>query len=653
MLVVGSTALLLSSIAWLAIDPVITAIYFERAPRWANELIANRDRHDLDRYRSDARALVGPLLTDAAILGALLVLGSLIRLDVRRILVSADIPARWLKVQAWVSMAIRHPIRAMSATAAVAVITLARPGLAVMLLLGVLVGLAVAPKVSWGSGGALDSTRSSGPNVLRRGRWPLALGAVTAAVLLTGLGGFDFREDEFLVMNAAYSHAMVGDYGGWDWIADAPADGRPYTRAFPHTWIIARFIEAFGMSEGLTRLPGVIAGTLLVVTMFVVLRRMLGSGFAATVGALFVLTAYASIFRYARMYALVIPLAFVWTVVHARALVLLPRRPGRAAMWGAASAACGLLALLLHVNTLSLAVAFAIPTMVAVHRYARERLSARAVMSIWVGAAALVLAGASLVLGEVDHFLSFFGRRNFAYVTMLLDLPVPTRLSATLGSVLIGVAVGVAVRSPSRGTGRQFLLLATGSAAFALPFFVLVADRYVASLYVSHVRVLTLALAAAGLAALVEAASRRVVKGGLTIGIVVLLAIQWHGMVGSLYGDDDSYGRYTQAYALLAEELDPPRDVVLGQFFRTYYAQDPRFVDVPILSLGMNGSVGITDFEAMVVSAPRAWVTWEQRKSYHLRPEVRLFVMTNGRQLSGPGVDASNVYLFLIDTSIE
>jgi hypothetical protein len=653
LLVLAVLAVLGSAVVWSLIDPVMTAIYLERAPRWANELISNREKHDLARYQADARALLGPVLADTATVGVALAVAAFVRLDPRQLLrdvTELRVTAAPLRraVRTWLA---RHAVTIIAVLPALVVIAIARPGAAVLLVGGVVAGALLAPRLPLMTAGPTGAAAlQSSPGRILRALPVIGVGVIAAALLLHRLDSFDFREDEFQVINAAYSLAMVGDYAGWDWIEDRPAEGVPYTRAFPHTWLIARIIEVFGMSEGVTRLPGVLAGTLLVVGAFLLLRRMVGSGTVAALGPLLVLTAYASIFRYARMYALVIPLAVLWTVVHARALTLLPVRPARALVWAGASAACGILGALLHVNMLSLAAAFAIPTMVVVHRFALERLPRGAVLAMWGATGAVVAAGTFVVLDEVDHFFSFFGRRSYAYVTILLDLPVPTRLSSTLGAVLIGVGIGAAFRARPGTTTRWFLLLSTGSLAFALPFFVLIADRYVASVYVSHVRILMLILAAVGVAVLVRAAPRRFVGHLLTVGVTALILLQWQGMSAALYESNTRYGRYSEAYPLIAAEIDVEQDVILGQMFRGYYAQDSRFDGASVLSLGRNRSVSVEDYLEMVGSRPRAWVTWEARKSYHLRPEVIRHALSEGRQVSGPGVDASNIYVVLVET---
>ncbi|MCW3974811.1 MAG: hypothetical protein NWE86_01020, partial [Candidatus Bathyarchaeota archaeon] len=78
-----------------------------------------------------------------------------------------------------------------------------------------------------------------------------------------GVGDFDFREDEFQVIYTASSYHFGGGFYTWDWIKSEPS-GNLYMRAWPHTWLIAKSFDIFGISEFSARLVSVIFGTILI-----------------------------------------------------------------------------------------------------------------------------------------------------------------------------------------------------------------------------------------------------------------------------------------------------------------------------------------------------------------------------------------------------
>lgn len=59
-----------AAVLWNLIDPVVQIIYDERAPQSMNELFQNRDKHDVVRYQSDAKAIVQPALRRVLLISA-------------------------------------------------------------------------------------------------------------------------------------------------------------------------------------------------------------------------------------------------------------------------------------------------------------------------------------------------------------------------------------------------------------------------------------------------------------------------------------------------------------------------------------------------------------------------------------------------------
>lgn len=647
LIVIGSTVL------WAIVDPVMEAIYFERAPRFLNDLIRNREVHDLARYQQDARLIVGSVVRDALIVASLLVAHAFLHIDLLEVTRRAGHPATSAKDllrATWHELAEGRRARAaMIAGAGVillGVIGRARPLLSVALTGGVLVGLLLIPQRTLQADRSLPVEPKARTIVA-----VISLAVVASAIILFRIGDFDFREDEFQVISAAYTHSQVGTYQGWDWAQDVPSEGAPYTRASQHTWLIARFIAVFGMSEGITRLPGAIAGILLTALAYPTMLSATRSRAAALLTSAFVLLTFAATFRYARMYALVVPLSLLWTYVHAMALKRLEQSFRTGVMLLATSGAIGLLAYELHINTLSLAAAFALPTAMTLHRALLGHGWRRASLwSMWMALTIPAIGAALLVAERVRWALSPFARRNYQYVDILFANPFPTALSGAIGAVLVGVTVGTLLRRREDGARHHpFFLLSIASLAFAVPFFVFVADRYVSGTYVAHVRVLVLALIATGLAIVIGSLARSRVRSMAVLSVLIVAVSAWLPGLDRIYGDGHRYGVHSAAYRIIASDLDPSTDIILGQYFRTYYAQGPLFRDTERIGMGRNRSFSLTELEHALDRQDRAWVTWEARKSYHLASDVRQAIAERGRQVSGPGVDGTRVYVYLID----
>ena len=124
-----------------------------------------------------------------------------------------------------------------------------------------------------------------------------------------------------------------------------------YDRAQLYTVIVAQFFRIFGESLVVARIPSVIAGSLLVVAIFVWTRSVAGS-LAGWIAALFVCLSPLSIqlSQYARFYTL-FALLFWLGAVGIYALVEKRHRWGAALLIGAGAAVC--LALALHLQPLA------------------------------------------------------------------------------------------------------------------------------------------------------------------------------------------------------------------------------------------------------------------------------------------------------------
>jgi len=131
----------------------------------------------------------------------------------------------------------------------------------------------------------------------RAGLWLSIVVLLSTSVLIRLVGLDDLpREDELYTTLAARG-----------WLADGVpriADGI-YDRAQTYTILVANFFDAFGTSLLVARLPSVIAGSLLVVAVFVWTRAVAG-GLPAWIAALFLCLSPLSIqlSQYARFYTL-------------------------------------------------------------------------------------------------------------------------------------------------------------------------------------------------------------------------------------------------------------------------------------------------------------------------------------------------------------
>ena len=133
------------------------------------------------------------------------------------------------------------------------------------------------------------------------------------------LGGFDFKEDEFQVVNAAAGYLKTNTFYKWDWLENKSGEFTScikkdkfceYTRAWPHTYLVSKSFQLFGISEFSARIVSAIFGIFFLIFVYIISKFFLESKISAlcTTFICSIYPLYISLFRNTRMYALLLPL---------------------------------------------------------------------------------------------------------------------------------------------------------------------------------------------------------------------------------------------------------------------------------------------------------------------------------------------------------
>ncbi len=164
-----------------------------------------------------------------------------------------------------------------------------------------------------------------GNDIPRKRRKRLEVLIVVVLVILNGvalfykLGNEEFKEDEFQVISSAAGFMHTGEFSSWNWIEEET--GNPYARAWPHTFLIAQAFKILGISEFSGRIVSVLGGLVFIICLYFFARFFTNRKIALL--ALFSVSlfpAYLGLFRYARMYALLLPMFLILTYCIYRAL---------------------------------------------------------------------------------------------------------------------------------------------------------------------------------------------------------------------------------------------------------------------------------------------------------------------------------------------
>ncbi|WP_290811039.1 glycosyltransferase family 39 protein [Halovivax sp.] len=489
----------------------------------------------------------------------------------------------------------------------------------------------------------------------------VTLGAI--GVIFYRLGELHLFGDEYLVVDAAASYYYTGELYLWNWIADDQGS-RYYDRAWPHTLLVAASYAVFGISEWSARLVSALFGAATVPVAYVVFRYFTEDRTVAlaTAAALAIYPSTLFYFRWARMYALLIPLFLLLTyLVHrttteGNSLNLRNDRSNRLIdRYLDFNLGLGLLTLpvlyvayQVHYNALLvLAVAYVYVCYRAVATREPKYRTASAIGTAGLAAVALV-AHTTDRLAFLDQFLSFFARENVVYLSYLLRFPFEA--TAGVAFFLAGFALLARIDDEPR---RQKLLFCYLLCVFALVFYVHVGDRYASFAYTVHVVPFAVALLLLVYAEFVRSMRSPLLAVGLVVLLVSCLVFPMYAGTYSwdadrLYHEDRE--DFRTAYGTIVDEYEED-DALFAQYARDYYLRElPE--DAEWISMLNNQEYGPDEFHDDLERHDSGWVTWETGKTYHVHPEVREYVEENFEQRHGSGVDDTRVEVYYFDETM-
>ncbi|WP_254863548.1 glycosyltransferase family 39 protein [Halovivax gelatinilyticus] len=492
-------------------------------------------------------------------------------------------------------------------------------------------------------------------------RFLLALVTAIGATAFTfRLGALHLQGDEYLVADTAASYYFSGELYRWNWIADEHA-GRYYDRAWPHTLLVAGSYAIFGVSEWSARIVSAAVGVLAIPITYVVVAYFTERRLVALVSclAMAVYPGFVFYFRWARMYALLIPLFllltyFVYRSVtesnpigfgHDRLDETIDRYADFNYAIGLVTIPVLYVAYQIHYNALVvIAATYVYVVYRAIATGERKYYTASAVGLVGIAAVAVV-AHQTDSLGFLDQFLSFFDRENTVYHSYLFRYP----FEWTFGLVLAVAGLAIPARLENRDLTHKlvFVYILCG---FALVFYVYVGDRYASFAYVVHVVPFAIALVVFAYVSFVDALRTPVLRYALVALLVVSLAAPMIGVgdgndYRSLYYEDSE--DFDTAYGTIVEEFDEG-DVLIAQYARDFYLRDlPE--DTEWISMRNNQDYGPDEFHDDVERHGSGWITWESGKAYHVHPEVRAYIDEHFEQHHGVAVDDTRVEVWYFD----
>ena len=492
---------------------------------------------------------------------------------------------------------------------------------------------------------------------------------VTAAFLVFSyhLDAFDFWGDEYLVVKAAEGYHRTGTYHPWNFIKDTPTQ-KKYTRAWPYTWLVAQSYRIFGVSEWSTRIVSVLFGCIFIgVAVFVTYFFTGDKFFSYLVAVVFLLNPdFIYYWRYARMYALLLPLflilpAFVFKAIQGNPYGDVEKNNGLLSIREYLNLDYSFLALAvfvlywayqIHITPLIIfPIAFVFVIAVAIIEREKKYIGL-IIFAIAAGLTGYVVIPKH-ILQYYASMMSLFQSINPLYLKLMVQKPFFSFLNLILlfgGLFLIPLA--------SHKVQRRKLLFCLSIVLTALIFFVFLVDFFGKHYrYICHTIPFAILMICFVYMVIIRVYNNKYI---LIIGTIFLLAAQTGHFVRGikfLY-----YGAHGQpcpsiAYATVKKNIKKG-DAIFAQYLRDYYMKgipmDTRIISLGRISEDPRGSIPyhFNQFFNDLLTHRRGWVIWQKYKEYHIDPKIVAYTMTLFKKYHGQGIDNTGVEIYYFDQSM-
>lgn len=475
-------------------------------------------------------------------------------------------------------------------------------------------------------------------------------------IRIDGVKDISFRDDEYQVIRAATGHLHTGEFLSWNFLMDSPDSIHScpdldetcsyYTRAYPHTWMISRSFKHFGISELSARIPSLIFGILLIPIGFVFSKYFTKREDISLIFSAFLsfYPLFISLSRYTRMYAIVIPVMLISTLLIYRGLFEKPKQKFSNEFlhnyfsYRYIELIVGIcllyLGYLLHINVIAF-----IPVLFVfiIYKYVESK-EKKFIPFLLIGLLGILIAIVNAttavsipIINRIFRWVSLFERYNPSYIENLTNFPISSYVYITLLLISIFFIKKFSLKKKQRDK-LVFLILNVIIIAIS---FVFIANRYASSVYISKfipmsVLLFTWMFFLVGDIFLKGVKFKNIIIAGVLLSLFIALF-----RFDLISIDTTRHINYKDAYAIINNNFNYENDIVLGQYYRDYYVNPEKVNIERIYSLQIRQRLTYEEFLKIVNNAPSGYVVWAANKGGHIRPEIREYCCNNFKQLSG------------------
>lgn len=479
-----------------------------------------------------------------------------------------------------------------------------------------------------------------------------------AIVLISGilffyrLGYYDIWEDEDLVINAA-----KGVYeNGFSYFEEG------YKRTWLHTIICAGVFNIFGISEFTGRIPSAVFGILFVVSCFYVFARWYGLAWLALLIPIICLMndRFLILFRYMRMYALLIPLFLIGVYVIYKAIGLFRKPPEDQAAsgfdfrkWGLIAIAILFLPLLGHMHKLAMVLLPVIGLFILYIVLLERGRNQLRLLWITIGGMVVLMFFAFVVeLESLKMFRQVASRLFTSHPPMTAYYAYVFENGLPLNSTLMLLLAGLGLLGSQLSRGLKSLLVFN----YLLITIALVSMVYLVEgdgrdyRYTAHI----VPFVVCTLLLVVYFAGRIVWKGSYPWTLVMVFIISSLKLMHEyekVYVRHPWAPRYSVVYNSLKTQYKPG-DAFFATNVKSYYLKAVDLAGTHYHKVPKRKEYTMEQFQADIKAEGHGWFLWELHKSHHLRKEIIEYIYRNFRPVHNSRTDEFGVELFYFDETM-
>ncbi len=474
------------------------------------------------------------------------------------------------------------------------------------------------------------------------------------------LGKQDLWSDEYQVVATAKGYTETGEFKKWDFIENEISE-TPYSRAYPHTWLIAQSYKVFGISEWSSRIVSVVFGVIFYVLFFWLLLTWFGSLEVAGLVALVVISEFYFIhlFRMTRMYSILIPLTFTTFYLFFRALTgtnkykIINEKITKFVnkffnfnlLYFLAALVFALFSFIIHVNSIVILIAVYLLLFYLSITTKEKKYWYNFILATIIG---VITGGIYLnsLSGWTNMEITFFENRAYQYIEFLFQAPFMTNTGVILA--FMSVFLMFTLTNKPLKTKLAFFLFPI--AITVILFVYIIEYKGVAYRYISHIAPLVIFVVVGVYLLIMKSLYHKFIYWFALLFIVVLSIIS--GIQGNdrVLNDNKVFPHYSEAYKVINENAKS-NDAVFGQYLRAFYLQNVMS-KVKNINMLNESKYSIQQFITDLKKHKKGWITWSIPKSYHIQYPIIKFVRNFFVKHSGTGINSTNVEVYYYDSTM-